>query len=565
MNEKEQWVAAFQEAMGRNPSPREFMDGKAAGFSLDSLPASTPQAFDESVDRVEGGSKVENVESDGQAGAQTGRMPVEEAQTGRVDEPTGRIPTPQSATQAETTVLPPVTAAAVQTAPAPAVMPARIPPQNQAASASATATSATATKKKMPVWGKVLIAVFAFLVVAFIVFYFIGSQYFSRQSVVNRYIEASHQGPQAVLKYQVWADDNRGISPADLAYADQGKIQMPTQKEVFEGSAMRNVGHTLLIFPDWKVVVKPASATLKTNTSGLDLTINGHKVGTSQSSSYQKTFSHLYPGTYVFAASGKVNNQDINVSTSKDLTAGNQEIRLAVRYISFDVLSNLSDGDLYVGGQKVSTLSDGTGSVTKLPVAESADVYVRKSFADGTSVKTKTTKASDISDGETVYLNAAHILDRDTANDLMTKAHGMLQYYADNQTTASDLDDVFLGGTSNKFYSDVKNNIDLNMTNAKNRKADSITFSDVNVTKVTQTGKNTYKVDFTLKEDFYYSYNSDDDNSGDIIENLTWSANVKYVGGSSSDDENGTAYVSDFRVVSPNGNGKVTHTENTIE
>lgn len=46
MNEKEQWVAAFQEAMGRNPSPREFMDGKAAGFSLDSLPASTPQAFD---------------------------------------------------------------------------------------------------------------------------------------------------------------------------------------------------------------------------------------------------------------------------------------------------------------------------------------------------------------------------------------------------------------------------------------------------------------------------------------------------------------------------------------
>lgn len=554
MSEKEQWVAAFQEAMGRNPSPQEFMDGKAAGFSLDSLPASVSQAPGESVG---------NVENDGQAGTQTGRIAVEEGQTGRIDEPTGRIATPWPATQAETAVLPPVTTPAVPIAPAPVVMPAQIPPQNQASSASA--TSASATTKKMPVWGKVLIAVFAFLVVAFIVFYFVGSQYFSRQSVVNRYIEASHQGPRAALKYQVWADDNQEISPTDLAYADQGKIQMPSQKEVFEGSAMRDVGHKLLLFPDWKVVVKPASATLKTNTSGLDLTINGHKVGTSQSSSYQKTFSHLYPGTYVFAASGKVNNQDINVSTSKDLTAGNREIRLAVRYISFDVISNLSDGDLYVGGQKVGTLSDGTGSVTKLPVAESADVYVRKSFSDGTSVKTKTTKVSDISDGETVYLNAAHILDRDTANDLMTKAHGMLQYYADNQTTASDLDEVFLGGTSNKFYSDVKNNIDLNMTNAKNRKADSITFSEVNVTKVTQTGKNTYKVDFTVKEDFYYSYNSDDDSSGDIIQNLTWSADVKYVGGSSSDDENDTAYVSDFRVVSPNGNGKVTHTENTIK
>lgn len=59
------------------------------------------------------------------------------------------------------------------------------------------------------------------------------------------------------------------------------------------------------------------------------------------------------------------------------------------------------------------------------------------------------------------------------------------------------ISDIFLNDTDDTMYKDVTADIDKNTTGAKNRSADSITFSDVDVTKVVQTGEKNFKVTFT--------------------------------------------------------------------
>ena len=75
-------------------------------------------------------------------------------------------------------------------------------------------------------------------------------------------------------------------------------------------------------------------------------------------------------------ASGKVNDQDITVSSEENVTS-KTEVNLSVEYLSFTVKSNLKDGDLYVGGTKIGTLNSGKLDVNKVAVAGSSAVYVK--------------------------------------------------------------------------------------------------------------------------------------------------------------------------------------------
>ncbi|MFQ8816997.1 MAG: hypothetical protein ACLR70_02685 [Streptococcus thermophilus] len=120
----------------------------------------------------------------------------------------------------------------------------------------------------------------------------------------------------------------------------------------------------------------------------------------------------------------------------------------------------------------------------------------------------------------------------DTAPDrLLTAAYGKFGSYASNHNTTPDgVSDIFLNGTDDTMYKDVTADIDRNTTGAKNRAADSISFSDVDVTEVVQTGEKTFKVTFTAVYDFYYGYDSENSkSSGDIKDKISWSCNVEYV------------------------------------
>lgn len=395
--------------------------------------------------------------------------------------------------------------------------------------------------------------------------YSFGSYYYSRGQVAERYETAAKKSFKDSLEYQVWSDTKKEIKTSEVKYTDTKNTTTYSKSQLMSGERMQKVGRQFLIFPKWRVVVDPGTVDLTVNTADLNLTINGVSYGTTDGNNYTAELKHLYPGTYNFVASGKVNDQDITVSSEENVTS-RTEVNLSVKYLSFTVKSNLKDGDLYVGGTKVGTLSSGKLDVNKVAVAGSSAVYVKKNFDDGSSIKTETLSIKKISEGQTVTLDADGVLDRDTADRLLTAAYGKFGSYASNHNTTPDgVSDIFLNGTDDTMYKDVIADIDKNTTGAKNRSADSITFSDVDVTDVVQTGEKTFKVTFTAVYDFYYGYDSKFKSSGDIKDKISWTCNVEYVGDDDSDSSSSSSDYSDYRINGKAGESQHVSREDTVK
>lgn len=421
------------------------------------------------------------------------------------------------------------------------------------------AKPAMAKSKKILMIAGIVVAVLALTGYSF------GSYYYSRGQVAERYEAAAKKSFKDSLEYQVWSDTKKEIKTSEVKYTDTKNTTTYSKSQLMSGERMQKVGRQFLIFPKWRVVVDPGTVDLTVNTADLNLTINGVSYGTTDGNNYTAELKHLYPGTYNFVASGKVNDQDITVSSEENVTS-RTEVNLSVKYLSFTVKSNLKDGDLYVGGTKVGTLSSGKLDVNKVAVAGSSAVYVKKNFDDGSSIKTETLSIKKISEGQTVTLDADGVLDRDTADRLLTAAYGKFGSYASNHNTTPDgVSDIFLNGTDDTMYKDVIADIDKNTTGAKNRSADSITFSDVDVTDVVQTGEKTFKVTFTAVYDFYYGYDSKFKSSGDIKDKISWTCNVEYVGDDDSDSSSSSSDYSDYRINGKAGESQHVSREDTVK
>lgn len=421
------------------------------------------------------------------------------------------------------------------------------------------AKPAMAKSKKILMIAGIVVAVLALTGYSF------GSYYYSRGQVAERYETAAKKSFKDSLEYQVWSDTKKEIKTSEVKYTDTKNTATYSKSQLMSGERMQKVGRQFLIFPKWRVVVDPGTVDLTVNTADLNLTINGVSYATTDGNNYTAELKHLYPGTYNFVASGKVNDQDITVSSEENVTS-RTEVNLSVKYLSFTVKSNLKDGDLYVGGTKVGTLSSGKLDVNKVAVAGSSAVYVKKNFDDGSSIKTETLSIKKISEGQTVTLDADGVLDRDTADRLLTAAYGKFGSYASNHNTTPDgVSDIFLNGTDDTMYKDVIADIDKNTTGAKNRSADSITFSDVDVTDVVQTGEKTFKVTFTAVYDFYYGYDSKFKSSGDIKDKISWTCNVEYVGDDDSDSSSSSSDYSDYRINGKAGESQHVSREDTVK
>ena len=366
------------------------------------------------------------------------------------------------------------------------------------------AKPAMAKSKKILMIAGIVVAVLALTGYSF------GSYYYSRGQVAERYETAAKKSFKDSLEYQVWSDTKKEIKTSEVKYTDTKNTTTYSKSQLMSGERMQKVGRQFLIFPKWRVVV-------------------------------------------------------ITVSSEENVTS-RTEVNLSVKYLSFTVKSNLKDGDLYVGGTKVGTLSSGKLDVNKVAVAGSSAVYVKKNFDDGSSIKTETLSIKKISEGQTVTLDADGVLDRDTADRLLTAAYGKFGSYASNHNTTPDgVSDIFLNGTDDTMYKDVIADIDKNTTGAKNRSADSITFSDVDVTDVVQTGEKTFKVTFTAVYDFYYGYDSKFKSSGDIKDKISWTCNVEYVGDDDSDSSSSSSNYSDYRINGKAGESQHVSREDTVK
>ncbi|MEX2785149.1 zinc ribbon domain-containing protein [Streptococcus sp. H49] len=553
MASQEKWVRLFEQVIGRQPSPEEFMKGKETGFAPIHIKEISGLQVSEKIGAPENqtnpskqkASKAEKSADESIAAGTPNQGKTDIQQwTAAFETKVGRKPTKEEFMygKSQKFALRSVNELAnvINGTPAP-------------------------QKKPMSKRKKFLVGVGFLIILSLISAYAYGLHYYSRPEVAKRYLEAVNKDFDEALPYEVWSDTEKAIKKSDLAYTDKKSVQIENDESaLLNGSAMRKIGQKYLIFPNWKVVVTPITAKVTSNTKGMTLFVNNKKFATTDSSRFSKTLTRLYPGTYQFEASINLDGQEVKVSSEENLSS-DKTVTLDVTYLNFTVKSNLSDGDLYIGSKKVSTLSDGKLEVSNAAVTNSSKVYVKKTFGDDSNVKSDTISVEDIYD-DTITLDADGILTKTTAKSVLENAYYKLSNYASSHTAPDKLESVFKGGSKNSMYSDVVNMIETNTTNAKNRSAKSITFSDIDVTKVTQTGEKTYTVDFTVVYDFYYAYDSEHKSSGSIIQKMSWSANVEYDGSadSRSDSYFYNDYADDYVIAGKNGDSSVLSEKNTV-
>ena len=592
MATQERWVDLFRQIVGRDPEIKEFQAGKAAGFDPKSIKPIAGIPFDDmqTADEGEHSSTTEDVydltEEAAYLAEQTLSNDVETSsvsdQGGEVATTpeeiwvekflafVGRYPTEsemaqgQAAGYALESITPFLT---------PKATPVKTPEVTFVENTSTSSQVLPPIKPKMNKWKKRGLIALVVCLVAGLIGFFYGSFYYSREQVATRYLKAVKGPVEEGLSYEVWSDTKKTISSKELTYQSKKTMSRETsKKELLSGDKMQVVGREWLIFPKWAVLVDPVDVTVTTNTKGLTVSANDQEVFKTTGTNDKKLLKHLYPGAYTFSAVGTVSGQSINLSQKVTITQS-QTVKMNVQYISFSVSSNITDGDLYVGAKKVGSLVNGEAEVSNLAVTGDALVYVKKTFQDKSSIQSDNQVAvSAITDGEKLELDTSkEILDRDTADDLVTAAYYKLESYADYEETPDGLTDVFKNGNQNKFYTDVKATIDSNTTGAKNRGADYIDFSDVDVTKVTQVGKDSYTVDFTVVYTFGYSYSSQHRTSGTIKQKLSWSCTVSLKenrdqkkGSNSSYYYNNSYAYNDYYITGTNGESSVLSTENTV-
>ena len=576
MATKEKWINLFEKAVGRPPHVLEIEEGQKADFDLKAIKGIAAMGLNQEVAAPEPTEEVDEFDVAEEVFDDVSLDDQEEASPSETEEftPVSQVGQNQSEEKSESASkeAQAIWMKAFKTYVGRQPLPeefllgkssgydvSTIHKFISDGKAAKPAKPAMAKSKKILMIAGIVVAVLALTGYSF------GSYYYSRGQVAERYETAAKKSFKDSLEYQVWSDTKKEIKTSEVKYTDTKNTTTYSKSQLMSGERMQKVGRQFLIFPKWRVVVDPGTVDLTVNTADLNLTINGVSYGTTDGNNYTAELKHLYPGTYNFVASGKVNDQDITVSSEENVTS-RTEVNLSVKYLSFTVKSNLKDGDLYVGGTKVGTLSSGKLDVNKVAVAGSSAVYVKKNFDDGSSIKPETLSIKKISEGQTVTLDADGVLDRDTADRLLTAAYGKFGSYASNHNTTPDgVSDIFLNGTDDTMYKDVIADIDKNTTGAKNRSADSITFSDVDVTDVVQTGEKTFKVTFTAVYDFYYGYDSKFKSSGDIKDKISWTCNVEYVGDDDSDSSSSSSDYSDYRINGKAGESQHVSREDTVK
>lgn len=576
MATKEKWINLFEKAVGRPPHVLEIEEGQKADFDLKAIKGIAAMGLNQEVAAPEPTEEVDEFDVAEEVFDDVSLDDQEEASPSETEEftPVSQVGQNQSEEKSESASkeAQAIWMKAFKTYVGRQPLPeefllgkssgydvSTIHKFISDGKAAKPAKPAMAKSKKILMIAGIVVAVLALTGYSF------GSYYYSRGQVAKRYETAAKKSFKDSLEYQVWSDTKKEIKTSEVKYTDTKNTTTYSKSQLMSGERMQKVGRQFLIFPKWRVVVDPGTVDLTVNTADLNLTINGVSYGTTDGNNYTAELKHLYPGTYNFVASGKVNDQDITVSSEENVTS-RTEVNLSVKYLSFTVKSNLKDGDLYVGGTKVGTLSSGKLDVNKVAVAGSSAVYVKKNFDDGSSIKTETLSIKKISEGQTVTLDADGVLDRDTADRLLTAAYSKFGSYASNHNTTPDgVSDIFLNGTDDTMYKDVIADIDKNTTGAKNRSADSITFSDVDVTDVVQTGEKTFKVTFTAVYDFYYGYDSKFKSSGDIKDKISWTCNVEYVGDDDSDSSSSSSDYSDYRINGKAGESQHVSREDTVK
>ena len=394
------------------------------------------------------------------------------------------------------------------------------------------------SRQKMSQGKKIAITTGVVVIAVGIVLVTWGTKYYAKAATAQRTLKVlKSESAAQYAKNFVWSDTKKKIDQDALSpfvnNIASAKWSNQREKDIYnlmlsgqndDGFIFKRTGNAFLVFPKYQLTVKPVDFNVSTNNKGMTLKMNGTTIGKSNSNRYSKAFKHQVSGLYQFNATGKISGQDVATSDERKIDSST-DVNLAIEMISFDVNSNLSSGDLYIGETKVGTLKDGLLSVKNMPVSKGAKAYVQAKFGDQT-IRTSKTSLKDLYDGESINLNADDLMTEDDANSTVSSMYDALGSYASQEEDPNNLD-MFKNGANNKAYQDYKKMIRHNLHDAK-RNAESVSFKSPNVKSVKQTSLTTADAVYQVKTDFRYTTDDDNDSYGDVTQTFELTAHMVY-------------------------------------
>lgn len=277
-----------------------------------------------------------------------------------------------------------------------------------------------------------------------------------------------------------------------------------------------NVGKTLLLFPKYKISVKPTFIDIKAGIKDVEFSVGNTKIGKSDTDNFTKEFGPFMPGKYKLYANYKGKYTSLNKSYDVDL------INAANGRVEIDALTNLnyvkvtgqySDAEIFVDNKDTGVTignSDNFG-----PLASNMKVYA---VANENGKKLKSNEYT-VNDGDTsIYLDFS--ASENQLSNMDSQIHDLIYWYTNsfsdaiNYNNFSEVEPYLYPGSA--LYNDqqayvpdtynkgtkesiVSFNI-LSYTMADDNKSGTISTEEVyNITNGGQTSTKTFKYNYTFK------------------------------------------------------------------
>lgn len=276
----------------------------------------------------------------------------------------------------------------------------------------------------------------------------------------------------------------------------------------YDSLEIRKNGTRLFFYDNYELVIEPVYANVITNADGAKIFNNGVEFLTSDSDEFMKEIGPLAPGDYEFSVEGVINDNTLKRSTSVSLTDADfySDIDLMLQGTNFSVQSDLNDATVYIDGEEIGKLKEGTGDFGPLQVAPGQMLHVGQSFGEE-EITSEPIELSEYDD--TYYFDDLAVADEYTLlneiENMYNSVSSLTRYY--NDSDVSDYNEYFAEESSAydeqreqfiTFAKDIEANEDIN----------EVRF-EVELKDYEQTGVNTFDVAYevTYITDYQYSLN----------------------------------------------------------
>lgn len=242
-------------------------------------------------------------------------------------------------------------------------------------------------------------------IVALIAMYFGLKTYYEPQRQLNRIVSAMGNPDKKLAKYIETNDpslqkkiSNNNLKPIQKYFSNnhQGlavlKSNLSKGKTYQDSYSLVRSGNYWLLFPRYKVKVKPVYVTVSTNNSGVTIFKNGKKVFTTTENMQSEKIGPFFPGMYTFKATGQAAGKRLSNVKQEILNTDSEEIGLNLQMATFR-LHGRANSLVYLNNKKVGKLNEnGMLTLKKYPLPA-----ILKGYAvDDSSNKTKKSKIVNI-------------------------------------------------------------------------------------------------------------------------------------------------------------------------